>query len=953
MPTFPALPVPRFLIVLIKRPPPSPLPPVLTGHVSSPGRVLRAARVQQRADRAAARGGARAGPPRGGARDDGGGAPARPLYVRVAWCTAALHRVFLVGVAGAHGGGAGADAGAGQSKIIAEIRAAKEQQAAVRFEKLVHARESVSQEQRRRDADKTREYAEKAKAGRVAAIKRVKESRERRQVHEAEFEQRRRADFEQRAAALAELKKSMDAAADKIQGQNAQRAKRLKAVEAKREAEKSEILAAGGNPYAVWRQEDRERELARAADGRRRRMKEQENALLQQIMEEDAQRRERLAEEERAKQVQREFQREMGGQARQARVQKYMTTRTVGGHDILDPTGREHRIYPSKATVLMDWKFGLGVRPHPEGAAPGEDVPPGFPRGYEAEDPAGVPGEGWRATQKDRLIDKVLGKNPGATFNTTLLGSRSLDDSLRRGAGGAPGDEEAEEPAADAAAPAEEGAEAEPLPEATASRKAEVHAVPEFSGIWDESKPVQSAGGSRWGGSLSKLEQQYMAQAMSRKKAGYGWIEPQVVWGKTFAGTAFVPSEKGRDVSAIVFKDFEPGRVYKRKVTLTNASYSFNTFKLLALPDKVKDFFEISYTHPGALSPGLTCDLKIKFEPKINEDIDEYIPLLCQTGPQNIPLRCLTKKVAVESRTPELEMDVIRGESLTRQIVLVHHGALDAPFTIRQLREVPRQESLEADVAAAVAGGAFAEDQEPALAYEREGVARGYSTTRVSVTLTPEQPGVIDVPLVLVFPKGLSAPQSPDVYVLLRCHAFDVPVYVEHEVIDMRCCNFGQTYSQVTPRPPPPPSRATWIRLVPPSVLTGHVSYLLPYSARAARQAGSRAPQRVPRLAPAPPPGAERRPPTHRRSSPCATAARWRSRRARSCPSACTASSSSRPTWSPPPSPLPCTNWTRLVPPSVLTGHVSFHLETCPVCFDSRRERLPSTPISKIDILSF
>jgi hypothetical protein len=29
--------------------------------------------------------------------------------------------------------------------------------------------------------------------------------------------------------------------------------------------------------------------------------------------------------------------------------------------------------------------------------------------------------------------------------------------------------------------------------------------------------------------------------------------------------------------------------------------------------------------------------------------------------------------------------------------------------------------------------------------------------------------------------------------------------------------------------PPPPPSRTTWTRLVPPSVLTGHVSYLLPY----------------------------------------------------------------------------------------------------------------------------
>ena len=98
-----------------------------------------------------------------------------------------------------------------------------------------------------------------------------------------------------------------------------------------------------------------------------------------------------------------------------------------------------------------------------------------------------------------------------------------------------------------------------------------------------------------------------MAEAMQRKKEGYGWIDTQVVWGKEFKGTAFVPSEKGRDITAIEFKDFEPGKVYKRKVTLTNASYAFNTFKLMSLPDAVKDFFDISYTHPGALSPGRAC----------------------------------------------------------------------------------------------------------------------------------------------------------------------------------------------------------------------------------------------------------------------------------------------------------------------------------------------------------
>lgn len=42
------------------------------------------------------------------------------------------------------------------------------------------------------------------------------------------FDGQRRSDFEKRAAALSELKRNMDTAADKIQGQNAQRSKRSK-----------------------------------------------------------------------------------------------------------------------------------------------------------------------------------------------------------------------------------------------------------------------------------------------------------------------------------------------------------------------------------------------------------------------------------------------------------------------------------------------------------------------------------------------------------------------------------------------------------------------------------------------------------------------------------------------------------------------------------------------------
>ncbi|KAJ1480947.1 hypothetical protein T484DRAFT_1809088, partial [Baffinella frigidus] len=94
-----------------------------------------------------------------------------------------------------------------EGKIIAEMRATQETKSAVRFEKLVRAREQetksalrfeklvrareqVAVEQHALDQEKTLEFAERAKVGRVAAIKRVKESRERRQESEQSRERR-------------------------------------------------------------------------------------------------------------------------------------------------------------------------------------------------------------------------------------------------------------------------------------------------------------------------------------------------------------------------------------------------------------------------------------------------------------------------------------------------------------------------------------------------------------------------------------------------------------------------------------------------------------------------------------------------------------------------------------------------------------------------------------------
>jgi hypothetical protein len=54
---------------------------------------------------------------------------------------------------------------------------------------------------------------------------------------------------------------------------------------------------------------------------------------------------------------------------------------------------------------------------------------------------------------------------------------------------------------------------------------------------------------------------------------------------------------------------------HTQTVLFTNVSFTFNSFKLLPLDDKVKDFFHIVYAPSGRLSAGLSTTVEITFTP--------------------------------------------------------------------------------------------------------------------------------------------------------------------------------------------------------------------------------------------------------------------------------------------------------------------------------------------------
>ncbi|XP_078615785.1 cilia- and flagella-associated protein 74-like [Branchiostoma floridae x Branchiostoma japonicum] len=203
-------------------------------------------------------------------------------------------------------------------------------------------------------------------------------------------------------------------------------------------------------------------------------------------------------------------------------------------------------------------------------------------------------------------------------------------------------------------------------------------AQPEFAGLWDQEHkaykvpedhevPPKPIGGT-------KMEQQVLQQTLEKHRSGI--IRKQVAAGREFKGQPFYSKP-----DVIHFKDFDVGKTYKKKVQLTNVSYSVNFCRLVGLSEHLKDFIHLVFDPPGQMSAGMSCDMMVTFKPMINEDLEGAVEFLAQTGPFFIPLRCTTKKcdLSVDIETVDFGTQVI-GETLKKTITLTNKGALGTKF---------------------------------------------------------------------------------------------------------------------------------------------------------------------------------------------------------------------------------------------------------------------------------
>ncbi|KAM9706014.1 cilia- and flagella-associated protein 74 [Dama dama] len=375
-------------------------------------------------------------------------------------------------------------------------------------------------------------------------------------------------------------------------------------------------------------------------------------------------------------------------------------------------------------------------------------------------------------------------------------------------------------------------------------------AWPEIPGLWKEDyKPFQVAkedvdrkpvGGT-------KMDKDILARTTQRLRSGL--IHKQVASGREFRGCPFNSKPK-----FIHFKDFDVGKVYKKKITLINATYTINYCKLVGVEESLQDFVHVDFDPPGPLSAGMSCEVLVTFKPMINKDLEGNVSFLAQTGRFSVPLKCSTKKCSLSLDKELIDFGSYTvGETAIRTITLTNTGGLGTKFrfllasescemdttqsavklssifiyedksfydkitTSFSEHQTEGNESSPTDVPSQKESGKLdVKEQEEGHPIESEGVTLTtimtippneeqmefslgeitegdigpFSSIKVPVIFTPIVPGTVYNSFKVVFKNQ----QCPTLYFKVVGVAIDVPVWVPKPNVDLKICMYDRLY---------------------------------------------------------------------------------------------------------------------------------------------------------------
>ncbi|KAF0697262.1 Aste57867_12034 [Aphanomyces stellatus] len=454
-----------------------------------------------------------------------------------------------------------------------------------------------------------------------------------------------------RTDAVLELKANTEKAFSELCGKNEKRNADAESLAESQAREFQELMAAGKNPYEVFRAREIAARAAKKLASQKKKIQEAEMGIASHMVQEAARNQKRDEAERRHAAYVQKYQKELGRKVVEDRTRDYMLSRT--GAELVDPTGRTFRIDPSQVTVMKDHTFGLGKS------------------SVKSRD------------QRDKVIIVVLLPSWHILEVIDMIAAKPAHAAVEINPRGLP---KPKEKLVSNQVTEPEALLLPPIVDPPGKDLAHLHGVAAAaittprksttrlpSLVTAEGTTIKKGFGVP---KRSKLEEAMRVRALAKQKENL--IEKQIVWRKEFVGRAFLA-----DPEVLWFKDFDVDRPMTLRVTLTNVSNTFNHFKLLPLPDDRRDFFEIKYDLPGRMSAGMTCHVHVTFCARLNQDIETELPAVAKTGYFSIPVKCTAKRAVPLLSTYSLTFaNVVVGETSKQVVTLRNDGALPATFHV-------------------------------------------------------------------------------------------------------------------------------------------------------------------------------------------------------------------------------------------------------------------------------
>ncbi|NWT10295.1 CFA74 protein, partial [Vireo altiloquus] len=200
--------------------------------------------------------------------------------------------------------------------------------------------------------------------------------------------------------------------------------------------------------------------------------------------------------------------------------------------------------------------------------------------------------------------------------------------------------------------------------------------VPEFPGLWSRQYDLHEVPKAEDPTRLAIREMRKKTAEKKMEELQTGILHKQIVPAREHKGCAFHSKP-----SCIHFKDFDVGQIYKKKILLTNTSYSVNYCRLVGISECLKDFISVHFDPPGKVSSGMSCEFLVTFKPMINEGLEGEVMFMAQTGSFSVPLKCTVKTciLALDKELVDFGSLVV-GETISQTISLTNSGALGSRF---------------------------------------------------------------------------------------------------------------------------------------------------------------------------------------------------------------------------------------------------------------------------------